>query len=92
MPELPFIEEKLSNNTYIREFKQDTNSEEFSWHRDKEDRIVESLEETDWMFQIDNQTPKKIQGEIFIPKETYHRVIKGTGDLRIKLIKISETN
>jgi hypothetical protein len=49
---------------------------------------VESLEETDWMFQIDNQTPKKIQGEIFIPKETYHRVIKGTGDLKIRLEKL----
>jgi hypothetical protein len=57
------------------------------WHRDKEDRIIESLEETDWMFQLDNQLPQKIEGQIFIPKEIYHRLIKGSGDLKIKLIK-----
>jgi hypothetical protein len=40
------------------------------------------------MFQLDNQLPQKITGEIFIPKEVYHRLIKGTGDLKIKLIKL----
>lgn len=84
---LPFIEEKISDNIFIREFKQETDSGEFMWHRDREDRIIESLEETDWMIQIDNELPKKIEGEIFIPMGIYHRLIKGTGDLKIKLIK-----
>lgn len=85
---LPFKEIKLDENVFIREFSQDTDSSEMVWHRDKEDRIIESLEETDWMFQLDNQLPQKISGEIFIPKEVYHRLIKGTGDLKIKLIKL----
>ena len=84
---LPFQETKLSDNIFIREFKQDTDSGEFMWHRDFEDRIIESIGETDWMIQIDNELPKQIRGEVLIPMGIYHRVIKGTGDLKIKLIK-----
>lgn len=85
---LPFKEEKLDNNIFIREFSQDTDSSEFLWHRDKEDRIIEPIEETDWLFQLDDKLPQKIEGQIFIPKEIFHRIIKGTGDLKIKLIKL----
>jgi DNA-directed RNA polymerase subunit RPC12/RpoP len=85
--ELPFIEKHVSENTYIREFKQETDSGEFMWHRDREDRTIESIEETDWMIQIDNQLPKVIEGKIKIPMGVYHRLIKGNGNLIIKLIK-----
>lgn len=85
---LPFKEEKLDSNIFIREFSQDTNSSEFLWHRDKEDRIIEPLEVTDWLFQLDDKLPQKIEGQIFIPKEIFHRIIKGNGDLKIKLIKL----
>jgi hypothetical protein len=85
---LPFKETKISDNTFIREFSQNTDSGEFMWHRDFESRIIESLEETDWMIQLDDELPKKIEGEIIIPMGIYHRLIKGTGDLKIKLIKV----
>lgn len=84
----PYTEKKISKSVFIREFKQNTNSDEFIWHKDKEDRIVEPINETDWLYQIDNELPKSIKGKIFIPKETYHRIIKGSGDLKIKLSKI----
>ena len=84
---LPFRETKISDNTFIREFSQDTDSGEFCWHRDREDRIIESINNTDWMVQIDNELPKKIEGEFFIPMGVYHRLIKGTGDLKVKVIK-----
>jgi len=84
---LPYKETKISDNTFIRVFEQNTDSGEFMWHRDHEDRIIESIDDTDWMIQIDNQLPKKIEGEIEIPMGVYHRLIKGTGDLKIKLIK-----
>ncbi len=83
---LPFQEIKLSDNEFIRVFNQDTDSGEFMWHRDYENRIVESIGETDWLIQIDNELPKVIS-KVFIPMGVYHRVIKGTGDLQIKLIK-----
>jgi hypothetical protein len=40
------------------------------------------------MIQLDNELPKIITGEVFIPKGVYHRVIKGNGDLEIKLTKL----
>lgn len=85
---LPFKETKIGENTFIREFKNDTDSWELVWHRDHEDRIIESLEETDWLIQIDNELPKEIRGEVFIPMGVYHRLIKGKGDLKIKLQKL----
>jgi hypothetical protein len=85
---LPFQETKLEDNVFIREFKQDTDSGEFMWHRDREDRIIESIGKTDWLIQIDNELPKNIEGEIFIPMGVYHRLIKGTNNLKIKLIKL----
>jgi hypothetical protein len=88
--DLPFQETKISDNTFIREFSQDTESGEFMWHRDYESRIIESIGETDWMFQMDNELPKIISEKIYIPKGIYHRIIKGNSDLKIKLIKLSE--
>lgn len=85
---LPFQEDKLGNNEFIRIFRSDIDEESLVWHRDREDRIVESVACTDWMIQIDNELPKVID-KVFIPMGVYHRVIKGTGDLKIKLIKKS---
>jgi hypothetical protein len=85
---LPFQETKISDNTFIREFSQNTDSGEFMWHRDFESRVIESIGDTDWGIQLDNQLPMKIEGEVFIPMGVYHRLIKGTGDLKIKLVKL----
>jgi hypothetical protein len=85
--ELPFTEEKVSENTFIREFKKESDSGEFMWHRDREDRIIESINVTDWMIQLDNKLPKLLEGEVFIPSGVYHRLIKGTENLKIKVVK-----
>ena len=37
------------------------------------------------MIQLDNELPIEIKEKVFIPKGVYHRVIKGTGDMKIKL-------
>jgi len=84
---LPF-KEILENDYYIRLFEEETYSSEFVWHRDKEDRIIESLHETDWKFQIDDQLPINFKENIFIKAEKYHRLIKGTGSLKLKIIKL----
>jgi len=78
--------EKKENGYILREFSYDTPSFEFVWHRDKEDRMVESTHTTDWLLQLDNQVPQRLsKDKLFIPKETYHRLIKGTGDLVVKI-------
>jgi hypothetical protein len=86
---LPFKEEKISENTFIRTFFQDVDSGELYWHRDREDRIIESIEKTDWKIQLDNELPININDKIFIPKGVYHRLLKGNGDLKIKLTKLN---
>jgi len=75
------------NNLIVRTFSQDIDEEELVWHRDREDREVTVLEETDWQFQFDNEIPQVLKDVIFIPKNTYHRLIKGTGELNVHIIE-----
>lgn len=78
--------EKKKDGYILREFSRNISTFELVWHRDKKDRIVESIHETDWQFQLDNQLPQRLtKDKLFIPKETYHRLIKGTGDLVVKI-------
>lgn len=78
--------ETLQDNISYRTFSEDTSEEEFVWHRDREDRLVEVLEQTDWKIQMENELPMTLS-KVFIPKGSYHRVIKGTGSLKIKITK-----
>ena len=73
----------------MREFLQSTSSFEYVWHRDKEDRYVQSINYSDWKLQLDNTVPVEFgNSKLFIPKETYHRLIKGTGDITLKVWKL----
>lgn len=83
----PF-EEHIENGYYIRTFSKDIDDLELVWHRDKEDREIEIIENNNWKFQFDNDIPFEMNDKFFIPKETYHRIIKGDGDLKIKIKKL----
>jgi hypothetical protein len=83
----PF-DEKLEEGYYIRTFSEGVDDMELVWHRDREDRIVESVGDTDWMIQVDNELPKTLTETIYIPKYTYHRVIKGNNNLTVKIKKL----
>jgi hypothetical protein len=50
--------------------------------------------DTNWLFQMDNELPSKIVRNvpIFIPEGSYHRIIKGDGDLTVKVLKITNKN
>ena len=81
--------ESVTKEYTVRDFSSNTSAFEFVWHRDKEDRIVQAMHQTDWKFQLDNETPQVLsENKLFIPKETYHRAIKGTGDLKVKIFKL----
>ena len=84
---LPFIEKSVGNNQYIREFSSDVDTHELEWHIDREDRTIEVIENNNWHFQLDNNLPQLLKETIFISKETYHRVIKGTGNLKVRITK-----
>jgi hypothetical protein len=84
----PF-QEKIIDGRLIREFSADVNSEELVWHRDRENREVTIQEGTGWQIQIDNNLPIfMIPGNTYkIPKNTYHRIIKGRGSLVVEIKK-----
>lgn len=89
--ETPKPYEQIVKDGYIiRYFPSDVDTDEMVWHRDKKDRIVEVLKSNGWLFQIDNKLPIEMKpGDIIeIPKETYHRALKGKGDLLIKIKEI----
>ena len=83
--------EKIDGNVSIRKFYKNTNPEELVWHRDKEDRTIQVLNNSDWCVQVDNELPLPLRKgfSIFIPKGVYHRVLKGQTDLVVKVTKHS---
>ena len=86
----PFIEQKKGDKI-LRSFSSSVSSAELVWHRDKKDRTVKIVEGTGWKLQLENQLPIKLcQNETYhIPKNTYHRVIKGKTEL---VVEIKEEN
>jgi len=89
----PYNEIVISEESSIRGFTNRIDPEELKWHFDEEDRIVELVEETDWMFQFDDDLPFMItETPIYIQKGKYHRVITGEKDLIVKVTKIKDNN
>lgn len=83
--ELRPYKQEIDDDCIYREFKSDVDENDLVWHRDKRDRTIESMHITDWMIQFDNELPQIVEGTIDIPKEVYHRLIKGTGNLTLKI-------
>ena len=83
----PYINIETTDNYIIREFSQDTDELDLIWHMDDEDRTIIAIEETDWMFQFDDELPIPLNSPISIPRHKVHRVIKGSGDLKLKIIR-----
>jgi hypothetical protein len=86
-PENPYFEYIINGNEVIRVFENDDLGTEELWHRDLEDRTIEAIGETDWQLQLENQLPTSLKERIFIPRHEWHRVIKGTGTLKLKIHK-----
>jgi len=78
-----YSQENITNNKFRRVFTENVDNHELVWHRDYENREVFVESSDGWMLQMDNELPQVLQEgqKYIIPKETYHRVIKGTGDL-----------
>ena len=85
--ENPYIDIEVTSEYIIREFDESIDPIHLLWHRDDEDRTVEILGETDWKLQLDNQLPTSLNESIFIKRHEWHRVIKGTGTLKLKIHK-----
>ncbi len=91
--ELPYEETSIGshlNEKVIRKFRTDVHSDELKWHWDEEERIVHPVHETDWLIQLDNKLPQRIDSKVVIPKGMWHRLIKGSGDLELMIEKIKD--
>tara|TARA_R110000782_G_scaffold218511_1_gene305915 strand:- start:2411 stop:2749 length:339 start_codon:yes stop_codon:yes gene_type:complete len=83
---LPFIQ--TNHEGYIiREFDANAAEHLFKWHRDDADREIITLNENDWRFQFDNEIPIPMNGTVFVREGEYHRLIKGTSPLTLKIIE-----
>jgi hypothetical protein len=83
----PYTDIEVTDKYIIREFNENIDPIELLWHRDDEDRTIEILGETNWKIQLDNELPTSLNQPIFIPRHHFHRVIKGDGNLRLKIHK-----
>jgi len=83
----PYTDVEVTDEYIIREFGNNIDPIELMWHRDDEDRTLEIIGDTDWKIQLDNQLPSSLNHPIFIPRHEWHRVIKGSGKLKIKINK-----
>ncbi len=84
----PYQNLSVTKNCIVRSFSSDVDPDELKWHQDDEDRLIIVLESgKGWGFQYDNELPYELEvGDIlFILRHEWHRVIKGEGDLVIKI-------
>lgn len=79
---LPF-DEKIQHNLSIRTFSENVSNEDLMWHCDAEHRLVIPLHENDWLIQLDDELPQLFSEPLFIKKDEMHRLIKGSGELKI---------
>ena len=74
-------------NGRVRVFRENVREEDLIWHRDLKDRSLHVLEGNGWKLQRDNEEPMDLlEGHSYsIDKMEYHRVIKGEGDLVVRI-------
>ena len=91
---LPFKQTRLDENTVLRVFSEGVDASELVWHRDHNDRLVEVVEGKGWKIQLENDIPREMVAgsRFFVPAGEYHRVIKGRGDLRVRIFEDKDQN
>ena len=79
--------EVVEDKYIVREFSETVDESELVWHRDKSNRELTVLQGEGWKLQLDNKQPVDlVKGKLYvIPKEEYHRLIKGTGNLLLQI-------
>jgi len=84
--DFPF-EQKIDGNKITRFFDPNVDSDELVWHKDLRDRSVTIKKSGGWLFQREDELPIKLMDEqvLFIPKNSWHRVIKGNNKLIVEI-------
>ncbi len=87
MSKKPYTEILLENGSRYRVFSESVDNSDLVWHQDQCDRKVYVHESTGWEIQFDNNLPVVLEaGNVYtVPRDTWHRVIKGHGNLVIQI-------
>ena len=83
----PYTDISEADDLVVRQFSQNIDPIELKWHRDNETREIISEKSTDWMIQLDNALPTSLNNTVTIRKHEWHRLIKGSGELTLKIKK-----
>jgi quercetin dioxygenase-like cupin family protein len=83
----PYQDNIISEDTKIRIFDENIDPIELMWHRDLKTRQITILEGIGWSYQQEDSLPKQLNpgDQIVIPALEWHRVIKGTTNLKLKI-------
>lgn len=84
----PYFDTIKINNEYYRQFEKNTNIDELIWHRDRENREIEVVNDcVGWKIQFDNELPisLKLNDRITIPAMVFHRIIKKENSTELRL-------
>lgn len=90
----PYSQVKLSNGRMLREFADDVDPVELIWHQDRLDREVKVIKAAGWKLQLEHGLPFNLCDGItyVIPARSWHRVIKGQGNLTIEITEFESDN
>lgn len=87
MPNRPYTQFELPDGRSVRTFDASVADRELEWHMDHHDRQVRVLEGDGWKLQLQSGLPfdMSVDETYFIPRKSWHRVIKGAGNLKIEI-------
>ena len=87
MSSKPYTEILLENGNKFRVFSESVDTSDLVWHQDQHDRKIYVHESNLWSLQFDNCLPTLLEaGNVYtVPRDTWHRVIKGEGNLVIQI-------
>ena len=87
MSDKPYTEILLENGNRFRVFSESVDTSDLVWHQDQNDRKIYVHESFGWELQFDNQLPLVLEaGNVYtVPRDTWHRVIKGNGNLVLQI-------
>lgn len=94
MVDTAYVDNEQRDHTWLRTFKSHVDESELIWHMDHHTRHVTVLEGENWQLQLDNQLPHSLEpGETYvIPAVHYHRLIRGSSNLVIKISECVSTH
>lgn len=84
----PYLDIETAGNLVTRKFGAEIDPVELMWHRDDEARTVEAVNPTDWQIQLEDRLPFALDHAININRHEWHRLIKGSGELILKITKL----